>query len=107
MDIVPTITCVPGDAAGFDSTKRPHDSTARAVPHQRRSEPIPIGKLQSVLGRIYYQRCFYLFASIVALIAIAPYLIDTQRGRVILPMMLMLVARLAGIYPPKQEAEVK
>ena len=58
-----------------------------------------IGRLQTVLGRIFYQRCFYLFASIVALIAIAPYLIETERGRVILPLMqmLMLVAAIASL----------
>ncbi|MFO1313073.1 MAG: ion channel [Burkholderiales bacterium] len=60
---------------------------------------MPVGKLQSALGRIFYQRCFYLFVSIVALIAVAPYLIDTERGRVILPMMqmLMLVAAIASL----------
>jgi hypothetical protein len=60
---------------------------------------MPVGKLQTVLGRIFYQRCFYLFVSIVALIAIAPYLIDTERGRVILPIMqmLMLVAAIASL----------
>jgi hypothetical protein len=58
-----------------------------------------IRKLQSVLGRVFYQRCFYLFVSIVALIAVAPYLVDTERGRVILPIMqmLMLVAAIASL----------
>jgi hypothetical protein len=58
-----------------------------------------IRKLQTALGRIFYQRCFYLFVSIVALIAIAPHLIDTERGRVILPIMqmLMLVAAIASL----------
>jgi hypothetical protein len=60
---------------------------------------MPVGTLQTVLGRIFYQRCFYLFVSIVALIAIAPYLVDTERGRVILPIMqmLMLVAAIASL----------
>jgi hypothetical protein len=58
-----------------------------------------IGKLQTSLGRVFYQRCFYLFASIVALIAIAPYLADTERGQVILSIMqmLMLVAAIASL----------
>src|SRR5512137_351914 len=50
-----------------------------------------VGKIQTALGRIFFQRCFYLFASILALIAIAPYLVDTERGRVMLPVMQMLV----------------
>ena len=58
-----------------------------------------IRKLQSALGRIFYQRCFYLFASIVALIAMAPYLVDTERGRAVLAVMqmLMLVAAIASL----------
>lgn len=44
-----------------------------------------------MLWRILFQRCFYLFASILALIAIAPYPIDTERGKVLLPVMQMFV----------------
>src|SRR5512136_104630 len=89
----------PRVAAEFDKGNGPHDITATAVPHQRRSNPMTVGRLQSVLGRIFFQRCFYLFASIVALIAIAPYLADTGRGRVILPVMqmLMLVSAIASL----------
>lgn len=60
---------------------------------------MPVGRLHTALGRIFYQRCFYLFVSIVALIAAAPYLVDTARGRVILPMMqmLMLIAAIASL----------
>jgi hypothetical protein len=50
-----------------------------------------VGELQTALGRIFFQRCSYLFTSILALIAIAPYLVDTERGRVMLPIMQMLV----------------
>jgi hypothetical protein len=58
-----------------------------------------IGKIQSAFARVFYQRCFYLFASIVALIAAAPYLIDSARGRVLLPIMqsLMLIAAIASL----------
>jgi hypothetical protein len=58
-----------------------------------------VGRLQTVLGRIFYQRCFYLFASILALIAVAPYLADTQRGNVILIVMQMfvLIAAIASL----------
>lgn len=58
-----------------------------------------IGRIQSALGRVFYQRCFYLFASIVTLIAVAPYLVDTERGQVILSIMqmMMLIAAIASL----------
>jgi hypothetical protein len=41
-------------------------------------------QLQSNVGRIFYQRCFYLFLSLVALIAVAPWVDDSAQGRIVL-----------------------
>jgi hypothetical protein len=51
-----------------------------------------ISRLQTSVGRVFTQRCFYLFVSLVVLIAVAPFFGDTVRGRF-------------SIYPPKHESE--
>jgi hypothetical protein len=43
-----------------------------------------ISELQSNVGRLFRQRCFYLFLSLVALIGIAPWIDDSAQGRVVL-----------------------
>ena len=48
-------------------------------------------RLQSSFGRIFRQRCFYLFLSILVLILAAPFLTDTLRGRVAVQAMQVLV----------------
>jgi hypothetical protein len=60
---------------------------------------MPIVRLQTALGRIFFQRCFYLFVSIIVLIAIAPLVTDTLQGRVIMQMVLVsvLAAALAAL----------
>ena len=55
-----------------------------------------IVRIHTVFSRIFFQRCFYLFVSLVVLIAVAPHVTDTLRGRI-------LIARLAGIYPTKRD----
>ena len=43
-----------------------------------------LGRLQTSVGRVFTQRCFYLFVSLIVLIAVAPFFGDTVRGRFIL-----------------------
>ena len=43
-----------------------------------------LGRLQTSVGRVFTQRCFYLFVSLIVLIAAAPFFGDTVRGRFIL-----------------------
>jgi hypothetical protein len=43
-----------------------------------------IGQLQSQVERVFYQRCFYLFLSLVVLIGIAPWIDDSAQGRTVL-----------------------
>jgi hypothetical protein len=58
-----------------------------------------IGQLQSHVGRIYYQRCFYLFLSLVALIGVAPWVDDSAQGRVVLTVAqaTILIASVAAV----------
>jgi hypothetical protein len=43
-----------------------------------------IHQLQSHVGRIFYQRCFYLFLSLVVLLGVAPWVDDHAKGRIVL-----------------------
>jgi Ion channel len=58
-----------------------------------------IVKLHTSFGRMFRQRCFYLFVSLLALIILAPFLIDTLHGRLFLQMaqVLVLVAAVAAV----------
>lgn len=50
-----------------------------------------IATIHSVFGRIFFQRCFYLFVSLVVLIVVAPHVTDTLRGRMLMQVTLLLV----------------
>jgi len=56
-----------------------------------------IGRLQKNVGRVFRQRCFYLFISLVALVAIAPFAAELEHGRDLLNIaqVLVLVAAVA------------
>jgi hypothetical protein len=58
-----------------------------------------IQKLQSSLARIFRQRCFYLFLSILLLIVAAPFLTETLHGRVLVQAaeVLVLIASVAAV----------
>ena len=58
-----------------------------------------IGKLQSSFARIFRQRCFYLFLSILVLIIVAPFLTETLHGRVLVQavQVLVLIASVAAV----------
>lgn len=50
-----------------------------------------IVKVHAAFGRTFYQRCFYLFSSLVLLIAAAPHVGETLRGRMFTQVVLLLV----------------
>jgi hypothetical protein len=56
-------------------------------------------KLQSSFARIFRQRCFYLFLSILVLIVAAPFLTETVHGRVVVQaaQVLVLIAAVAAV----------
>src|SRR5690348_7589629 len=56
-------------------------------------------KLQSSVARIFGQRCFYLFLSILILIVAAPFLTETVHGRVLVQagQVLVLIASVAAV----------
>jgi hypothetical protein len=56
-------------------------------------------RLQTSFGRIFRQRCFYLFLSILVLIVAAPFLTETLRGRVVVQALqvLVLIASVAAV----------
>jgi hypothetical protein len=58
-----------------------------------------IVKLQSSFARIFRQRCFYLFVSMLVLIVAAPFLTDTVHGRVLVQaaQVLVLIAAVAAV----------
>ena len=58
-----------------------------------------ISKLQSSFARIFRQRCFYLFLSILFLIVAAPFLTETLHGRVLVQaaQVLVLIASVAAV----------
>lgn len=60
---------------------------------------MPILKLQSGFARIFRQRCFYLFLSILVLIVAAPFLTETLHGRVFVQaaQVLVLIAAVAAV----------
>jgi hypothetical protein len=58
-----------------------------------------IVKLQSSVARIFRQRCFYLFISLLVLIVVAPFLTATLHGRVLVQaaQVLVLIAAVAAV----------
>jgi hypothetical protein len=57
-----------------------------------------ISRLQSSFARIFYQRCFYLFMSLIALMVAAPF-VATDEGRIVIAAthVLVLVAAVAAV----------
>src|SRR5262245_56356039 len=64
--------------------------SCHAVPPSTKST-MAIVRLQAAFGRIFRQRCFYLFLSLVLLIAIAPHVLGTLHGRLVMQVVLFLV----------------
>lgn len=58
-----------------------------------------IHKLQASFARIFRQRCFYLFLSILVLIVVAPFLTETVHGRVLVQAaeVFVLIASVAAV----------
>src|SRR5689334_2708413 len=58
-----------------------------------------IARLQTSFGRIFRQRCFYLFASLIALLAAGPFVEELPGGRVLMGAMhvLVLIAAVAAV----------
>jgi Ion channel len=58
-----------------------------------------IARLQSNVGRIFRQRCFYLFVSLVVLIAVAPFAAESNNGRLAIQcaQVFVLVAAVAAV----------
>jgi len=58
-----------------------------------------VGRLQKSFARIFTQRCFYLFASLLALVAVAPFVGGLEHGRDVLNIaqVLVLVASVAAM----------
>jgi hypothetical protein len=58
-----------------------------------------IARLQRSFARVFTQRCFYLFASLVVLVGIAPFAAELERGRDFLNLaqVLVLVASVAAM----------
>ena len=52
-----------------------------------------------LLARVFTQRCFYLFVALLGLITVAPFVIDTELGRVVLTMLnvFVLLATVAAV----------
>jgi len=58
-----------------------------------------IHRIKSSFARIFWQRCFYLFMSILALVVVAPFLTETLHGRVLVQAteVLVLIASVAAV----------
>jgi len=58
-----------------------------------------IRRARETLGRIFFQRCFYLFVLLLALIAIAPFVEPTPRGRLVIGLIngFVVVATVAAV----------
>jgi hypothetical protein len=54
---------------------------------------------RDALSRIFYQRCFYLFAVLLAMIAVLPFLPATERGRIVFNTfnLFLLIATVAAV----------
>ncbi len=52
---------------------------------------MPVGRLKTSFARIFFQRCFYLFVSLIALMVAAPFLADTVHGRLLVHAIQVLV----------------
>ena len=46
-----------------------------------------IDRARLLLARVFTQRCFYLFVALLALITVAPFVLESERGRVVLTML--------------------
>jgi hypothetical protein len=51
----------------------------------------PIARLQRRFGRVFKQRCFFLFVALLALIMVVPFIGEMDRGRILLQVLHMLV----------------
>jgi len=58
-----------------------------------------IGRARETLGRIFFQRCFYLFVLLLALIAIVPFVERTPNGRLVIGLInaFVVVATVAAV----------
>jgi hypothetical protein len=58
-----------------------------------------LGKLQTRFGRVFTQRCFLLFAALIVLVLVAPFIGGTFRGRLIInaAQALVLIASIAAV----------
>jgi hypothetical protein len=58
-----------------------------------------IDRARLLLARVFTQRCFYLFVALLGLITGAPFVIDTELGRVVLTMLnvFVLIAAVAAV----------
>ena len=58
-----------------------------------------IRKARETLGRIFFQRCFYLFVVLLALIAVVPFVEPTPQGRVVTALInaFVVVATVAAV----------
>ncbi len=54
---------------------------------------------RDAIGRVFFQRCFYLFFLLLAMIAAVPFVDPTARGRVIVTTInvLLLIATVAAV----------
>src|SRR5688500_515676 len=59
----------------------------------------PIARLQRRFGRVFKQRCFYLFFAMLALIVAVPFVAELERGRIVMHVLhvLVLVAAVAAV----------
>ncbi len=54
---------------------------------------------RTALARVFFQRCFYLFAALLILITVVPFLEDTPRGRIAVNLanLFIVVAAVAAV----------
>jgi len=62
-----------------------------------------IGSARAALGRVFFERCFYLFAALLVFVAFAPLVEDTYPGRVVLNTigLLIVVSAVATVGPSR------
>ena len=60
---------------------------------------MPLARLRLKLARVFYQRCFYLFVSMIALIVIAPFAAGLERGSLVVQgaQVLVLLSAVAAV----------
>jgi hypothetical protein len=62
----------------------------------RQTVSAPISATRDALGRLFFRRCFYLFVTLLALIALAPF-IEAQRSGIAIRYMINAVVMLAAV----------